>query len=411
MSGFSTNDVRNIIKGAIAPDFRKLICAVQESGMEVIKYCDADGMVVGYLVPQYTQDGTVEGQFYDIEFTPLPAAPAGSTPCSSEGFTTSTIVMEDLHAASPSTLTAQTSVAINAGAGAGLIQTQHVSSVGENLVSSVIATYPEEAPLSAQATGYQPNTAARHQIRVELNRAFTGIVKLTSSGTALGSKQMGYFSENLGEVVNRTNGTSGSDGWYDHTNDTTDMVLEFYVEDCHYFSYAIQGGTIITSYIVEFEETKTKFIREITNDGGTYTVNDLNIADPTTAYTVQGDVAVWEEADTSLPYSDEVIGWDPNPSGANGFSAAIQNGVATLAVSSIAYADNIRSVNVQIEENTRCSVALLLHDGTTITHQMFGGSYYVELQLNQPPISSVTVTELDGIATRAIINTLSKTRF
>lgn len=49
MSGFSKNEAKGVIKGALAPDFRKLICAVKSSGNGILA---ADTSVNG---------GSVEG--------------------------------------------------------------------------------------------------------------------------------------------------------------------------------------------------------------------------------------------------------------------------------------------------------------------------------------------------------------
>jgi hypothetical protein len=87
----------------------------------------------------------------------------------------------------------------------------------------------------------------------------------------------------------------------------------------------------------------------------------------------------------------------------------IQNAVATLTTGDLTGASSdIRSINVQLESSTLVEVLVTFTDNSTTTHNMFGGSYTLELDNNQTAVKSVTLTEIDGTSTRAIINYISK---
>jgi hypothetical protein len=74
----------------------------------------------------------------------------------------------------------------------------------------------------------------------------------------------------------------------------------------------------------------------------------------------------------------------------------------------IAATDEIRKVTVTLENNTSADINIVLADASSILHGMFGGTYSLELELNQSPIVSVNVTDTDGIGSRIKINWISK---
>ena len=84
----------------------------------------------------------------------------------------------------------------------------------------------------------------------------------------------------------------------------------------------------------------------------------------------------------------------------------IQSNSASTGI--IAEADDIRIVNVILETATAVDITVLLHDASTFTHRIYGGSYSLDLEFRQSPVSTVTVTELNGVATNVSINYLSK---
>lgn len=85
-----------------------------------------------------------------------------------------------------------------------------------------------------------------------------------------------------------------------------------------------------------------------------------------------------------------------------------QSGTSTLSSGAIAATSDVRIVMIQVETETQVEVVVTLDDASTVTHRIFGGSYSLELEYNQSPITLITVEELDNTATRAVINWVNK---
>ena len=72
--------------------------------------------------------------------------------------------------------------------------------------------------------------------------------------------------------------------------------------------------------------------------------------------------------------------------------------------------ESIRIVNVTSSDTANLvTIAITQADANVINHAMYGGSYNLELAMDQSPITSVVVTATTANDTNVVINTLSKT--
>jgi hypothetical protein len=217
------------------------------------------------------------------------------------------LVMEDYYPETPVTLNREDGV-LNLDT---LLFNTHTSTVGGDIIQKTSSPsgnnpFPSGSKITQFLTGVS-------KWRVDFNRAFTGRVLLTiEDNSSTVGNLIGQVSENLNIPSTLTNATDEGDGWYSQTNNTLVATVTYDVEDCHYFTFFTDlksGSPTARTFSVSLQETKTRFIREYNNDGGTITTSDLKFDG--TPYTVLGNVTAWDNADTSLPYSEEVIGVRP----------------------------------------------------------------------------------------------------
>lgn len=84
MSGLSSLEQRNLIKGAIAPSIREILCALEQKGAITLEtLCDiTTGTEVGYVVITFDPATSVKTiTYYNINFVVIGAKPANSQVC------------------------------------------------------------------------------------------------------------------------------------------------------------------------------------------------------------------------------------------------------------------------------------------------------------------------------------------
>ena len=98
MSGFSKNEAKNLLREALEPNFRKLICAVESTGSITLEsLCDiTSGLEVGYVVVTFDPATDIKTvTYYDTDFTVLPSKPANSEVCKNQDIDVQSIQLCD----------------------------------------------------------------------------------------------------------------------------------------------------------------------------------------------------------------------------------------------------------------------------------------------------------------------------
>jgi hypothetical protein len=260
---------------------------------------------------------------------------------------------------------------------------------------------------------------SKEKILITFSRPFTGQLKLKlqpSDGTGM---LVGQFSKNtiIDTRVTFTNitGFSGGNEFFSMTDPALESVITLEFIDCKQFSFTLDSRNTMgitypsRSFKLELVEYSSRFLRTFTSINGVTTTQDITFSGE--PYDVLGFASEYDEAVIIESYSDASYYGYPNPNGGSVEDTISTGGTISVSTGSLAYYNNIRQFNVQLEDNVKVTIDVTLHGGATWQHILYGGSYNATIPLNQPPIDTVVVTATSATATNAAINYSSETRF